>query len=200
MPYEFDYRERERDVWVFRIENSKWLQERFDYENKHYSHAYEFGGDVNEMLIDFKHYLFEFHDQFVEIIARGFWFEKFDESLFKKELTVGHPRLPLPMENIELMTVFGVTCQIRKNPKSKEEIVHDAQFHQQKLFEFALEFKNEANVVRSVLVLRRNDKVISVFGTRAVEFDGIVTLEQIKPMMETYMEEVASYRKERGLL
>lgn len=28
---------------------SKWQQERFDYENRYYGKSYEFGGDVNEM-------------------------------------------------------------------------------------------------------------------------------------------------------
>jgi len=44
--------------WIFEVENSKWLKERFDYEKKHYEKSYEWGGNVNEMLSDFKHYVF----------------------------------------------------------------------------------------------------------------------------------------------
>lgn len=46
------------------IENSSWQKECFDYENKYYGSAYEFGGDVKEMMTDLKHYLFSSHDQF----------------------------------------------------------------------------------------------------------------------------------------
>lgn len=62
------------------IENSSWQKECFDYENKYYGSAYEFGGDVKEMITDLKHYLFSSHDQFTEVIARRFWFEEAGEA------------------------------------------------------------------------------------------------------------------------
>ena len=65
MPYKVDYSLGDRGTWIYQVENSKWQQERFDYENRYYGKSYEFGGDVNEMLTDFKHYLFSFHDQFI---------------------------------------------------------------------------------------------------------------------------------------
>ncbi len=58
MPYEYNWETHERGVWVFKIENSKWLTERFNYESDHYGSSYEFGGNVNEMLTGFSHYLF----------------------------------------------------------------------------------------------------------------------------------------------
>jgi len=199
MPYEFDWSLCEQGVWIYQIENSKWQKERFDYENEHYGDAYEFGGNVNEMLTDFKHYLFEFHDEFIEVIARGFWFEEAEHSLFKKDLMEGHPFLPLPTENMEIMEVHTLKSQIRKNSKSKEQLIYDAQFCSQKLFEFALELDGEVSVNNTVLLSYRNGKLISTlrgyFGRQEAKFDGVANLEQVKPFMEKYIEGVYESRK-----
>lgn len=194
MPYEFDYSSAERGTWVYQIENSKWQRERFNYENKHYGMSYEFGGDVNEMLSDFKHYLFSFHDQFIEAIVLGFWFEEANQSLFGKELTEGHPFLPLPMDNMEIMIAHSLKAQIRKNPTSTAELIHDAQFCSQKLFEFALELEGEARVSSAVLLSCRNGQITSTlrsyFGREEAKWDGLVSIEQVKPFIEKYMKEV----------
>jgi hypothetical protein len=44
MPYEFDWESCEDCSWIFQIENSKWLAERYGYEKECYGAAYEFGG------------------------------------------------------------------------------------------------------------------------------------------------------------
>lgn len=199
MPYEFDYSLADRGTWVFQVQHSKWQRERFNYEKKHYGTAYEFGGDVKEMLTDFKHYLFSFHDQFIEVIARGFWFEESDQSLFQKELSAGHPFLPLPANHAEIMTFCTLKSQIRKNQKSKEQLIHDAQFCSQKLFEFALLDLGEKSSVQNTLYLSyQNGKLVSTlrgfFGKKQVAFDGIASLEQVKPLIEKYMEEVYQRR------
>lgn len=113
MPYKYEWGTDESGTWVFRIENSKWLDERFNYEKENYGLSYGFGENVNEMLIDFKHYFFSFHDQFIEVIARGFWFEKSEESLFKQPLQSEHPFSKLPEIN---STIF-------KNEKIKYKVI-----------------------------------------------------------------------------
>lgn len=199
MPYKFDYSLAGKRTWIYQIENSKWQLERFHYENKYYGTSYEFGGDVNEMLVDFKHYLFSFHDQFVEVIARGFWFEQDKDSLFGKPLMNGHPFLSLPTENPEIIEASSLKCHIRKNLKSKEQLIHDAQYCSQKIYEFALEFDGKAKVDNTVLLSYREGKLISTlrgyFGRQEVKFDGFVNLEQIVPFIENYMQEVNERRK-----
>lgn len=91
LPYETDWKERQSPSWVYRVENSLWQQERYSYEKKFYGTSYEFDGNVEEMRTDFGHYVFQFHDEFVEVIARGFWFEQDTNSLFKQELQEDHP-------------------------------------------------------------------------------------------------------------
>jgi len=198
MPYMFDYSLQERGTWIYQMENSEWQKERFEYENKHYGHSYEFGGDVNEMLSDFRHYLFSFHDEFIEVIARGFWFEEAESSLFGKELSAEHPFLPLPLDNMEIMTVHSVKGQIRKNPKPKEQLIQDAQFCSQKLFEFAVEFEGNARVYNTVLLSYRYGELISTLrgylGRQEAMYYGAVGLEHVKPLIEKYMMEVHERR------
>jgi hypothetical protein len=61
------------------VRPSGWLNERYEYEREHYGEAYGFGDDVTEMLTEFEHYLFKFHDEFVEVIAGGVHFDLADE-------------------------------------------------------------------------------------------------------------------------
>jgi hypothetical protein len=165
-------------------------------------YPYEFGGNVNEMLTDFSHYVFKFHDQFVEVIARGFWFEQDKTSLFKRELQIGHPFLNLPDNNIEKFVSHNLTCQVRTNSKLQDKLVSDAKFCSQKLIEFALELDGKASVDNSLILSYRNGKLISslrgFFGKQIVEFDGIVKFENVKPYIDKYMNEVYERRKKMG--
>lgn len=202
LPFTYNCEEGQKFPWVYKIENSRWLKERFDYENENYGSSYEFGGNVNEMLIDFSHYVFKFHDQFVEAIARGFWFEKDKTSLFKRELQVGHPFLNLPDSNIEKFVLHNLTCQVRTNSKPRDKLVLDAKFCSQKLIEFALELDGQSSVDISLILSYRNGKLISslrgYFGKQIVDFDGIVQFEAVKPYIEKYINEVYERRKQMG--
>ncbi|WP_028063818.1 hypothetical protein [Solirubrobacter soli] len=52
------------------IRPSAWLRDRHAYEAEHYGAGYEWGrGDT--MLVDTHHHLLVFHDEFVEVLARG---------------------------------------------------------------------------------------------------------------------------------
>jgi hypothetical protein len=202
LPFTDNWEEGQKYPWVYKVENSKWLQERFDYENENYGSSYEFGGNVNEMLTDFSHYVFKFHDQFVEVLARGFWYEKDKTSLFKRELQVGHPFLNLPDSNIEKFVSHNLTCQIRTNSKSQDELVTDAKFCSQKLMEFALELDGKVTIDNSLILTYRNGKLISClrgfFGKQIVEFDGIAKLTEVKPYVERFIGDVYDKRKTMG--
>lgn len=202
LPYETDWEVGQRPSWVFNVENSVWQQERYNYEKKVYGNSYEFGGNVEEMLTDFSHYVFQFHDQFVEAIARGFWCEQDSNSLFKRELQKGHPFLDLPDTDAERFISHNLTCQVRRNPKSNEELISNAKFCSQKLMEFALEFDGKASVSNTLLLSYRNGKLISslrgYFGRQVVEFDGVATFLDVEPYLERYIKEVSERRKQMG--
>ncbi|MCR9016018.1 hypothetical protein [Aquiflexum gelatinilyticum] len=199
LPFTENWEEGQEYPWVYKIENSKWLKERFDYENENYGRSYEFGSNVNEMLTDFSHFVFKFHDQFLEVIERGFWFEKDKTSLFKRELQVGHPFLNLPDTNTEKFVSHNLTCQVRTNSSPLNKLVSDAKFCSQKLIEFALELDGIASVDNSLILSYRNGKLISIlkgfFGKQILEFDGIAKLTDAKPYIEKYIGEVYERRK-----
>jgi hypothetical protein len=202
LPFTDNREDGQEYSWVYKIEKSKWLKERFDYENENYGTSFDFGGNVSEMLTDFSHYVFKFHDQFVEVIAEGFWFEQDKTSLFKRELQVGHPFLNLPECNAEKYVSHNLTCQVRTNSKPQDKLVSDAKFCSQKLIEFALELDGKASVNNSLILSYRNGKLISslrgFFGKQIVAFDGIAKFDDTKPYIDKYMNEVYERRKAMG--
>ena len=151
------------------------------------------------MLADFSHYVFKFQDRFVEVIARGFWFEQDKTSLFKRELQVGHPFLNLSDSNIEKFVSHNLTCQVSTNSTPQDKLVSDAKFCSQKLIEFALELDGKTSVDNSLILSYRNGKLISslrgFFGKQIVEFEGIATFDDAKPYIDKYMNEVYERRK-----
>jgi hypothetical protein len=54
---------------VFTVADSPWLAERHDYEMQRYS---------TPLLETYLHYVFQFHDEFVEAIAEGIWLDATD--------------------------------------------------------------------------------------------------------------------------
>lgn len=202
IPFSYNWNEGQEFPWVYKVENSHWQKERFNYEKENYGISYEFGGNADEMQTDFSHYVFKFHDQFIEVISKGFWFEQAETSLFKKSLQVGHPFLNLPDSNAEKFVAHSLTCQIRKNHKTIEELISNAEFCSQKLIEFALELEGKPSIVHSLILSYRNGKLISslrgYLGKQIVEFDGIATFDNTKLYIEKYMKTVYEKRKANG--
>lgn len=200
-PYKYDWKADSEYCWIKVVQNSSWLRERYNYEHKYYGTAYQFNGDVNEMLTDFKHYVFSFHDEFIEAIARGFWLEESSTKLPGKVLTKGHPFLPISENNVVKIEAHGLTCQARINNLSEEVLKLNSVFCSQKLIEFALELEN-TSVSNTLSLIHRNNKYISTlrgyFGNNEIEFDKFARLEDVKPYIETYMKEVAERRKSMG--
>jgi hypothetical protein len=199
LPYEYKWGTDERGTWVFKIENSKWLTERFKYENENYGSSYEFGGNVNEMLTDFSHYLFSFHDQFVEVIARGFWFEKSEKSLFTQPLQFGHPLLNLPETKVKIFEIAEIKYKAIFNPTFIDQLIDDSQYCQQPLIEIATEFEEKYSISYTLLIMQRKGKLMSVLrhrlGKSFFEKEGVATFDDIKPLIDKEIFEIAERRK-----
>ncbi|MBW1297909.1 hypothetical protein [Aquimarina litoralis] len=200
LPIDYDWETHERGVWIFKVENSQWLVDRYTYEKKHYGGSYEFGGDVEEMKTHFNHYIFSFHDQFVEVISRGFWFEKSDETLFGKPLQKGHPFLTISDMEYDSFEEHTLTYRYWVHKVSIEELVHNAQFCTQTLMEFALELDGKARVDhRLTLTLDEEGNVMThlcgYFGNKQVTFPKIANIEDVKPYLKKYMKEVFDRRQ-----
>src|SRR3954470_24627874 len=121
--------------WVSVVKPSPWLRERYRYEKEHYERAYEFGGSVEEMLSDYSHYVFRFHDEFVEVIGDGIWFEVGDDCLIDSEFSAGHPFTDLAWDaSGETFESAGIVCQVRRNTRLIDELLKGAELCSQKLF------------------------------------------------------------------
>jgi hypothetical protein len=199
LPYPDNWNEGQQFTWVYKVENSNWQKERYNYEKQNYGSSYEFGGNVEEMQTDFNHYLFKFHDEFIEVIAKGFWFEQDTVSLFKRGFQDGHPFLDLPDSNAEKFVAHSLTCQIRRNQKATEELMSNAEFCSQKLIQFALELEGKTSINNTLVLSYKNGRLISSlrgnFQKEIVEFDGIAELNDVKPYIEKYMKDVFERRK-----
>ena len=185
--------------WVWRIEDSLWHLERYQYEKDHYGRSYEWGGNVNEMLTDYSHYHFHFHDQFVDVIARGFWYETSHDSLFGKELTSGHPMLPLPEIKVRFFEKHGIKYKVIDNPLTEEELVHNTAICSQTLYEIHDECEGRYSLHWFVELLQRNGKptavVKTMLGKPILTQERIVPFEKIQAQYEAELAEVAKRRK-----
>lgn len=200
LPFTDDWKTGQKFSWVYKIENSKWLEERFNYENKNYGNSYEFGRNINEMLTDFSHYLFQFHDQFIEVISRGFWFEKAGNSLFKIELQKDHPFLPLEEIEVKQFEILGIKYKAIFNPIPVDELMQNSQYCQQKIVEIAIEFEEEYLIIQTLVIMQRQGKLVSVlsplFGKTTFEKNGLATFDDIKPIIDKEVTEIAERKKQ----
>jgi hypothetical protein len=202
-PYPAAPGEEKSFSWVSTASNSQWLTERYEYEKRHYGTAYNFGGNVEEMLTDFSHYIFRFHDQFVEVLCDGIWFESADTPLGNLEPDSNHPLLKLPESTIsERFKTHGITCQVRRNPRSIDELKRDAKFCSQTILEIATELDGRSSV-NWTLSLRVRDGILksslrSYFGKEVQQFDSTPSLTDIRPKIDAWLAEVHERRKKMG--
>jgi hypothetical protein len=202
-PYPSDWKEGDPLHWVSVVAPSPWLRERYEYEKLHYGQAYEFTGDIEEMLRDFSHYVFSFHDQFVEVLCAGIWFETAKECIGNQELDSNHPFLDLPpSSNPDFFEAHGITCHIRRNARPLADIVRDAALCSQKLLQFAANLDGSAQVSWTLALRVREGRVrsylTSYFGKVEESYGGIATLENVRPRVEEWLREVKERRKQMG--
>jgi hypothetical protein len=200
IPYSDDWTEDKDVPWVYSVANSTWLLERYAYENNYYGAAYEFGGNVNDMFTDFSHYVFRFHDQFVEVIARGFWFEQDTETLFKKPLMQGHPLLPLPQTKVTMHEASCIVYKVIYNTLPEIQLVENSFFCPQKLLEVEVDYKGNFSSFLTLVLTRRNGKVTSIlrtlYGVQIFEAQKVTGFEDVKESIEKEITIVAERRKQ----
>jgi hypothetical protein len=198
-PYDSDWRKDSPYLWVSKVQNSKWLKERYQYESKNYKNAYGFGASVDEMITEYSHYLFSFHDEYIEVLAAGIWLEKSQEKLNANELSKGHPFLPLDHTNMEIIDAHGIVCHIWKNSTAVDQIVQNAKYCSQCLMEFAPELDGSISTSIYLSLRYRNDELCSVltknFGGELANFKGVAKLDDVRSYIEEWLREVSQRRK-----
>jgi hypothetical protein len=189
--------------WVTTVSNSQWLQERYQYEKKHYGRAYNFGGNVDEMLAESSHYVFEFHDQFVEVLAAGIWFESATNMLTSGDLSSDHPFRGLrDVTPSEKFTEAGITCQVRRNPLSTNELMSRAVLCSQPILEVAAELDGRVGTNWSLTLRVRNGIIKSClrnyFGNLVASFENVPDLSAIRPAIDNWLKDVRERRRKMG--
>ena len=202
-PYDSDWDSQEVYPWVYVVENSPWLLERYGYEAKFYRTSYEFNGDVEEMLRDFDHYVFMFEDNFAEAIAAGIWFQVSEHELGDTEGFDDHPLKDLTEDcTRERLESSGITYQVRVNPRPMTELESDSRYCSQPLIHIATELEGRCRVDwRLSLRTRRGvQKSILRSNLGRVEkvFDGIAGFPEIRQTLEHWLAEVRRRRHEMG--
>jgi hypothetical protein len=67
------YERPENGAWVYDIDDSPWLAEHHEYILRHYGRS---------LLEAHRHYVFVFHDEFIEAIAEGIRLDRVDRDAF----------------------------------------------------------------------------------------------------------------------
>jgi hypothetical protein len=195
--------ERDTFHWVTTISNSVWLQERYEYEKRYYGKGYNFNGNVDEMVMDFSHYVFSFHDEFVEVLAAGIWFESDATILGSRDLDPDHPLRGLAhIVASEKFEKSGITCQVRRNPLSNDELESRAYLCSQTILEIAAELDGRVGTDWSLTLRNRNGIgktfLRNYFGNQVATFDNIPDLSVIRPPIDRWLEEVQKRRRDMG--
>jgi hypothetical protein len=195
LPYEREDVPYTRGEWVYLIEGSAWLEER---------HRYELGHYETPLLDRYDHYLFSFHDEFVEAIALGIWFDKPEPSGLLSR-PAEHPLLHLPEATIEeRSTSFGIDWEMRVNPRETRELVEDSHLCSQRLLQYNLVLDGTSREHASVWLRTRRGRTSSAFvtgffGNERVESEGSADRTTFADRWLTCVEAVANRRREMGL-
>ena len=190
MPYACE----EYAAWVYEVSDSDWLIERHEYESKHYQ---------TPLLDEYHHYLFCFHDEFVEAIAKGIWLEPTGPEM-SDDVAEDHPLNPLSVDlPAERFVLHRLHCELRKNPLPLAEIVEASKLCSQKLFQFFLTLEGKRSESYAALLRTHNGRSKTRMGAcwphrKGVAVDGVAEVADMMPAWEAYIREVAERRKEMG--
>ena len=181
------------------VDQSTWLMDRHAYEKLHYGQTY----DADEMLREYSHYVFSFHDEFVEAIAAGIWFEEADDRIGNVPLLPGHPLLDIPAECVvDVIEAHGIRCQVRENPLDQDALVRHAGLCSQKVYQFAAELDGGASVSWTLdlrdLGGRLQSFLRGYFGKAEDVFEGVASLAAVEPFITTWLAEVRKRRDAMG--
>lgn len=202
MPYETAWKSGDPHSWIWTVSDSPWLLERYTYEKEHYGTSYGFGGDVDEMIRDFSHYVFRFHDQFVEVLCDGIWFETSQLCLDDREPGPDHPSRNLPESTIiDRFTAHGITCHVRKNPRALHDLFADAAYASQKLYQFAAELGGDTRPSWTLsLRVRKGKPTIQLegfFGKTVQRYESIPDLATLRPHIDSWLAEVSAHHQQK---
>lgn len=180
-----------RGEWVYVVEGSGWLEER---------HRYELGHYETSLLDRYNHYLFSFHDEFVEAIACGIWFDRPDPAdVFGRP--VGHPLDELPVSAATYRsTSSGIDWELRTNPAPIDQLIEASRLCSQRLLQYNLIGDGRSSEHASVWVRTHHEHTVSSFvtgflGSNRADHDGVADPDTFAARWLTCVRAVASRRR-----
>lgn len=188
-PYKSDLSNR---GFMYVVDGSHWLRERHAYEAEHYRGVYEWGNNVDDMLTELDHYLFVFHDEFVEFIAGGIWFEKSSEPFGMNTPSLSHPLMDLSEENTtDAYEQHKIKCFIRSSQREKTQLIEYSKYCSQPLYHFVLQLDGSTSVT-SRFSLRTRQGITKTtlrdqLGRVIYRKEGVISLEDAKALMDPYI-------------
>lgn len=187
--------------WIYRLINSEWQFQRYLDEKTMYEFCYEFGGNVSEMLTDMNNYVFEFHDETVEVIAKGFWIETSPKPLWRKPLQKDNPLNPNFIGKIDEFEIEGILCRMVTNKAPTECLIEQTKFCHQTLAIFEVEFEGNFSRHLSLVIFQRSNQLYSelkpIIGKPLIGQLGTIDIDTAVQEFEKAVIEISARRKNR---
>jgi hypothetical protein len=184
-----------QDGWVYLVEGAGWLRERHAYEMRHYK---------TPLLDTHQHYLFVFHDEFVEAIAEGIWFDLADRD-DQLAAPPTHPLSPLSPElpNETFASAQGLVWQLQRSPRGDAELLQASRYCSQRVYQFNLTLDGQTRESASIWVRTTRHGLVSRFTRpwpvgEVARTEGFAQPSDFAQQWETYLAEVAQRRSQMG--
>ena len=191
LPYQIRPR-REKWGWVFTVDGSSWLDERHDYELRRYS---------TPLTGTHQHFVFAFHDQFVEAIAEGIWLDIPDQAR-PYDRPDPHPLAELgpgiPAERFR--SASGIDWELRRAPGTDSELITGSRLCSQRVYQLNLLLDGDSRVSASIWLRTRGGRTISRLvrpwpGGELARCEGVAGPGDFEDPWESYLAEVAQRRR-----
>lgn len=130
------------------MDESPWLAQRHKYETDVYS---------TPLLETYQHYVFEFHDQFIEAIAEGIWLDVADRSR-PFDRPAGHPfeQLPSGLPAQRFVSPSGIEWELRRSPRTDSELADGSHLCSQRVWQLDLILDGRTREGASIWLRSRN--------------------------------------------
>jgi hypothetical protein len=191
LPYRMGPGGRKRR-WVFAVDGSSWLDERHDYELRRYS---------TPLTGTHQHFVFAFHDQFVEAIAEGIWLDIPDQAR-PYDRPDPHPLAELgsgiPAERFR--SASGIDWELRRAPGTDSELIAGSRLCSQHVYQLNLLLDGDSRVSASIWLRTRDGRTISRLvrpwpGGELARCEGVASPDDFEDPWESYLAEVAQRRR-----
>lgn len=147
------------------------------------------------------HYLFAFHDYFVEAIAEGIWLDIADRAdPFAPPLDHSLAEFPLDTPAELSTSANGLTWELRRSPHRLDELIDGSRFCSQRLFQYNLVLDETSRETASIWIRTINGVTTSRFSLLwpigdAAQVDGIAGPDDFTVPWDSYLAGVAERRR-----